>query len=254
MKGRLNYIMNKEIKLIALDMDGTLLNEEGKVSEANKAAIREAEQKGVKVLLSTGRAYASCSEIAKSLELSSYLITVNGSEIFDPTGELVERNIVGAELIQWMWDLSQKHKTDFWATSSDRVWRGEMPEDIPSYQWLKFGFNIEDDKIREEILTMLRENGNLEISNSSPTNIEANAVGINKAKAIEKVCGFLDLRMDEVMAVGDSLNDIAMIKEAGLGVAMGNAQDIVKETADWVTETNNNNGVAKAIQKWVLEK
>jgi 5-amino-6-(5-phospho-D-ribitylamino)uracil phosphatase len=246
--------MEKNIKLIALDMDGTLLNEEGKVSEANKAAIIHAEQKGVKVLLSTGRAYASCSEIAKSLQLSSYLITVNGSEIFDPSGELVERNIVGAELIQWMWDLSQKHKTGFWATSSENVWRGEMPEDIPSYEWLKFGFDIEDDKVREEILALLRENENLEISNSSPTNIEINAVGINKAKAIEKVCGFLEIQMSNVMAVGDSLNDIAMIKESGLGVAMGNAQDIVKETADWVTDTNSKDGVAKAIRKWVLEK
>ncbi|MDQ0217770.1 HAD family phosphatase [Peribacillus cavernae] len=246
--------MEKEIKLIALDMDGTLLNEEGKVSDGNRTAIKEAEQKGVKVLLSTGRAYASCSEIGRSLELSSYLVTVNGSEIYDNNGELVERNIVQVELIQWMWDLSQKHKTSFWATSSDQVWRGEMPEDIPSYEWLKFGFDIEDDTIREEILTLLKENGGLEISNSSPTNIEANAVGINKAKAIEKVCGFLGIKMENVMAVGDSLNDIAMIKESGLGVAMGNAQDIVKETADWVTDTNRNDGVGKAIHKWVLEQ
>ncbi|RFU65306.1 Cof-type HAD-IIB family hydrolase [Peribacillus glennii] len=243
----------KEIKLIALDMDGTLLNEEGKVSEGNRAAIKDAEQKGVKVVLSTGRAYATCNEIAKSLALSSYLITVNGSEIFDPNGELVERNMISHELIEWMWGLSQKHQTGFWATSTEKVWRDGMPEDIRSYQWLKFGFNIDDDAIRQEILTLLKENGELEVSNSSPVNIEANALGINKAKAIAKVCGFLGFGMENVMAVGDSLNDIAMIKESGLGVAMGNAQDIVKETADWVTDTNQNDGVANAIKKWVLE-
>lgn len=249
-----NRINEKEIKLIALDMDGTLLNEEGKVTEGNRSAIKEAEQKGVKVLISTGRSHATCSEIAKSLKLSSYLITVNGSEIYDPKGQLVERNIVGSELIQWMWDLTQQHKTGFWATSTEKVWRDEMPEDILAHEWLKFGFNIEDDSIREEIKALLKEKGSLEISNSHPTNIEANAIGINKAKAIEKVCGFLGIGMDNVMAVGDSLNDIAMIKESGLGVAMGNAQDIVKETADWVTESNKNDGVARAIRKWVLEK
>lgn len=245
--------IDRDIKLIALDMDGTLLNEKGKVSDGNRAAIKEAEQKGVKVLISTGRSYATCSDIAKSLELSSYLITVNGSEIYDPKGEIVERTIVDTKLIQWMWDLSQKHKTGFWATSTEKVWRDEMPDDISSYEWLKFGFNIKDNTVREEILTLLKENGNLEISNSHPTNIEANAVGINKARAIEKVCGFLGIGMENVMAVGDSLNDIAMIKESGLGVAMGNAQDIVKETADWVTDNNKNDGVARAIQKWVLE-
>ncbi|PLT35087.1 Cof-type HAD-IIB family hydrolase [Bacillus sp. V5-8f] len=248
----IHNITKKEIKLIALDMDGTLLNEDGKVTEGNRAAIKEAEEKGVKVVLSTGRAYATCNEIAKSLALSSYLITVNGSEIFDPNGDLVERNIISHELIEWMWNLTQKYKTGFWATSTDKVWRGEMPEDIRSYQWLKFGFNIAEDKIRDKIFSLLKETGKLEISNSSPTNIEANALGINKAKAIEKVCSFLGFGMENVMAVGDSLNDIAMIKESGLGIAMGNAQEIVKETADWITDTNQNDGVAKAIRKLVL--
>ena len=242
-----------KIKLIALDMDGTLLNQYDEVSEENRKAILEAENKGVHVVLSTGRAYATCSEYAKSLKLSSYLITVNGSEIYNEQGKLIEQNIVDTELIQWMWDLSQSHKTHFWAVSCDHVYRGEMPEDITGSKWLKFGFDSEDDQVREEILRQLKENGKLEISNSSPTNIEVNAIGVNKAKAIEVVCEKLGITMDEVMAVGDSLNDIAMIKSAGFGVAMGNAQEVVKETADWVTATNIEHGVAKAIHKWVLE-
>ncbi|PLR81169.1 phosphoglycolate phosphatase [Bacillus canaveralius] len=244
----------QEIKLIALDLDGTLLNEEGKVSEINRQAIKEAEQRGVKVLVSTGRAYLTCNEITKSLELSSYLITVNGSEIYDVTGALVERVTLGTDLIKWMYGLSQEYKTGFWATCTENVWRGKMPEDITAREWMKFGFNIEDDNVREHIMGLLKQTGKLEISNSSPTNIEANAIGINKAKAIGKVCGFLGLEMQNVMAIGDSLNDIAMIREAGLGVAMGNAQEIVKATADWVTESNKNDGVAKAIYEWVLTK
>ncbi|MFD6442882.1 HAD family hydrolase, partial [Peribacillus sp. NPDC060186] len=95
--------MNKpEIKLVALDMDGTLLNEAGEISAENRKAIKEAENQGVFVVLSTGRSYATCSDFAKSMELQSYLITVNGSEIYDNQGILVERNIVDSESIQWM--------------------------------------------------------------------------------------------------------------------------------------------------------
>lgn len=247
------YILKNEIKLIALDMDGTLLNPDNKVTQENRQAIKAAEKLGVRVVLSTGRTYATCSDYAKSLELSSYLVTVNGSEIYNEQGKLIERNIVQTDFVKWMLDLSNQYGTDFWAVSCDRVYREDIPEDLFASDWLKFGFNTHDDKAREEIIKLLKENGQLEISNSSPTNIEVNALGINKAKAIEVVCNRLGISMNEVMAVGDSLNDIMMIKEAGLGIAMGNAQDIVKETADWITSTNEENGVAKAIEKWVLK-
>ncbi|MBA9027029.1 MULTISPECIES: Cof-type HAD-IIB family hydrolase [Bacillaceae] len=247
------YILKNEIKLIALDMDGTLLDPDNKVTEENRQAIKAAEGQGVHVVLSTGRTFATCSDYAKSLELSSYLVTVNGSEIYNEQGKLVERNIIQTDFVKWMLDICNQFKTDYWAVSCDRVYRDDIPEDLFASEWLKFGFNTSDNKAREEIIQLLKGNGQLEVSNSSPTNIEVNALGINKAKAIEVVCNRLGINMNEVMAVGDSLNDIMMIKEAGLGVAMGNAQEIVKETADWITATNEENGVAKAIEKWVLK-
>jgi HAD superfamily hydrolase (TIGR01484 family) len=242
----------QDIKLVALDMDGTLLNKAGEISEENRRAIKEAENQGVFVVLSTGRSFATCSDFAKSMELQSYLITVNGSEIYDNQGKLVERNIVDSDSIQWMWELSQKYGTHFWAISCDNIYRAEMPEKIHDSQWLKFGFDTDDESIRKIIMDELVSKGNFEISNSSPTNIEVNAMGVNKAKAIKLVCSLLDITMDNVMAVGDSLNDLAMISEAKVGVAMGNAQEIVKEKADWVTATNEEDGVAKAIRKWAL--
>ncbi|WP_057912883.1 Cof-type HAD-IIB family hydrolase [Peribacillus muralis] len=245
-------MMKPDIKLVALDMDGTLLNRAGEISEENRKAIKEAEDQGAFVVLSTGRSYATCSDFAKSMSLRSYLITVNGSEIYDNQGKLVERNIVDTESIQWMWELSQKHGTHFWAIACDKIYRAEMPERINDSEWLKFGFDTEDEATRQIIMDELVARGNLEISNSSPTNIEVNAFGVNKAKAIELVCSLLNITMDQVMAVGDSLNDLAMISEAKMGVAMGNAQTVVKEKADWVTATNEEDGVAKAIRKWVL--
>jgi 5-amino-6-(5-phospho-D-ribitylamino)uracil phosphatase len=241
-----------QIKLIALDMDGTLLNSKGEIPEENRAAVREAKERGIEVILSTGRSRLTAGDHADSLELNSYLITVNGSEIFGPDGESISRAPVDSRVMEWMWNLSQSHKTNFWATSCEQVWNNEMPENIHEHEWLKFGFDISDDNIRELIHKELQSKGDLEITNSSLTNIEVNALGINKAIGIQKVTELLGISMENVMAMGDSLNDIAMIEESGWGVAMGNAQDIVKETADAVTGTNDEAGVAQAIRKWAL--
>ena len=127
-----------------------------------------------------------------------------------------------------------------------------MPVDLFTQEWIKFGFHIEEDEIRESVYKELVDKGLFEISNSSLKNIEVNALGINKAVGLQKVCDLLRISMDNVMAVGDSLNDIAMITEAGLGVAMGNAQETVKKAADDITGTNHVSGVAQAIHKWVL--
>ncbi|NPC91556.1 HAD family phosphatase [Bacillus sp. WMMC1349] len=248
----INQEYREQVKLVALDMDGTLLNAEHAISEENKQAIKEAEEKGVHVVLSTGRTLRTAREFAESLGLTSYLITVNGSEIWDSSFNLVERQVLHPDHVQMMWGLRNQYETNFWACSVDKVWRADFPEDIYAHEWLKFGFDIPDHHVRNQVLEELKKNKELEITNSSPTNIEVNTIGINKGAALTKVSERLGFSMKNVMAVGDSLNDIAMIKQAGLGVAMGNAQEIVKKTADWVTETNIKNGVAKAIRHWVL--
>ncbi|MNI89787.1 Sugar phosphatase YidA [compost metagenome] len=95
--------------------------------------------------------------------------------------------------------------------------------------------------------------GELEITNSSPYNLEINPAGINKASGVQMVCELLGLAMSEVVAVGDSLNDLAAIQAAGLGVAMGNAQIAVKENADVVTASNNDDGIALIIRDYILK-
>lgn len=148
---------NVDIKLIAIDMDGTLLNDEQLISDENRKAIREAEDKGVYVVISTGRTLMTCRELAESLELSSFLITANGSEIWDSNFNLVERKLLHTDHIKMMWDLRNKHNTNFWASTVNKVWRGEFPENITDHEWLKFGFDIEDDDIRNEVLAELRK-------------------------------------------------------------------------------------------------
>lgn len=249
----INNSLKKDIRLIALDIDGTILNDKGEISGANRQAIAEARNKGVDVVLSTGRSILTCSSIAESLQLDSYLVTLNGSEVWDGTGNLVERNVLEVSCIQKMWELTKKYRTRFWAVTTEKVWREEFPADIFSHQWLKFGFDIEDDVVRKKVIEELSQSHQLEISNSSPTNIEVNTAGVNKARGLVNVCNRLGITMDEVMAIGDSLNDLAMIQQAGCGIAMGNAQATVKEVADWVTGTNGEDGVARAIWHWVLQ-
>ncbi|WP_228275745.1 Cof-type HAD-IIB family hydrolase [Gracilibacillus oryzae] len=242
----------KDIRLIALDMDGTLLNTKHKVSEANKEAIIKAREKGVEVIISTGRHLQTSSKIAKELDIH-YLITVNGSEIWTSTGDLIARQTIDAKVIEKLVALKDEHKTWAWLSSVDKIWRGEVPEDINAHEWLKFGFDTTTPEMKEKLMETLGGWEDIELSNSSPTNIEVNAVGVNKAAAIEVVCERLGITMDQVMACGDSLNDIKMIQQAGVGVAMGNAQEAVKKAADWSTATNNDDGVAKAIEKFVLK-
>ncbi|MCT2534464.1 Cof-type HAD-IIB family hydrolase [Aquibacillus koreensis] len=244
---------DKKIRLIALDLDGTLLSEQDMISQENIEAIKLAREHGVEVIFSTGRHYSTCKAFAEQLQLSSYLITVNGSEIRTVSGELVDRQLLDIAVVEHLVALHKKYKTYAWMTSTEQIWRGELPSELEVHQWLKFGYDTDDPSVKMAIMEELASLGELEISDSSPTNIEVNAVGINKAVAIEKVCKRLGLSMDEVMAAGDSLNDIKMIEACGLGVAMGNAQDQVKASADWVTKSNVEHGVAHAIHTWVLQ-
>ncbi|WP_083270747.1 Cof-type HAD-IIB family hydrolase [Bacillus marinisedimentorum] len=248
--------MKNDIRLIAIDMDGTLLNSNHEVSEENHQAIQRAKAKGIHVLLSTGRPLLYCREIAELLGPSSYIVTVNGGEIYDEDFNLVDRIPLKHEHVRQMWELKQKHDVRFWSTTVQGLFnhRNPFPGELESYEWLKFGYDIPDNRIRQIIQDELIRNKDLEVTNSSPTNIEINPAGVNKAEALKKVSSWLDLTMDHVMAIGDSLNDLAMIREAGVGVAMGNAQEIVKKHAQWVTSTNEEHGVARAIERVMDEQ
>ncbi|WP_349769321.1 Cof-type HAD-IIB family hydrolase [Bacillus sp. NTK071] len=247
--------MEKEIKLIALDMDGTLVNHDGDVSKENEDAVKRAKEQGIHVVLSTGRSLPFCRDIAEQLGHSAYLVTVNGGQIFDKELNLVDSTHLTNDLVKRLWDLKVKHDVYFWSSTTEGVFNTKKPfeKEIDDYNWLKFGFDIQDDNIRKVITDEVMANEALEVTNSSPTNLEINPAGVNKAAALMKVCNWLDLSMDNVMAVGDSMNDIAMIREAGFGVAMGNAQERVKEAANWITKDYTEHGVAHAIDR-VLKK
>lgn len=244
-----------KIKLIALDMDGTLLNDDGEVTPYTHDVIQQALQRGVEIVLSTGRPLPLCATFSEELNLSSYIITSNGAEIWTSDHEIIERYPLNAEKIETLWQLGNERNLHMWLVATDQIFvNARRPEKFADHEWLKIGYGNLTEATKTDLLNELNNFKDIEITNSSLTNIEINKFGINKAYAIETICKRMDITMDEVMAVGDSLNDFKMIEQAGIGVAVKNAQRLILETADFVTDTNNENGVAKAIEKYVLKQ
>jgi len=245
-------------KLLALDMDGTLLNDLSEVSDENAYWVHKAMDEGIIVSLSTGRGFSSAVPFAEQLELDTPMITVNGGEIWERPHQLHKRTLLQTEHVRALHELALSYEEPwFWAYSTQGIFNKEkwIPANTQyeDFEWLKFGYYTEDNEARNEILATVSSWNFFEITNSSPQNLEINPDGITKASGLRELCALLGIEMSEVVAVGDSLNDIAAIREAGLGVAMGNAQSTVKEAADVITLTNNEHGVADVIKRYLLK-
>lgn len=244
-------------KLLALDMDGTLLNEQSEISGENAEWIQKAMDAGVTVSFSTGRGFVSALPYAEQLKLETPMITVNGGEIWTRPHVLHKRTELSPVYVKRLHELALEHnEVWFWAYTTETIYNKERwfdsAEAYESFNWLKFGYYTEVDRSRELILSEIQSWGALEISNSSPHNIELNPQGVSKASALKDLCRWMSIDMSQVVTAGDSLNDIAAIREAGLGVAMANAQDVVKEAADVITLSNDEHGVAEIIKRYIL--
>jgi HAD superfamily hydrolase (TIGR01484 family) len=242
-------------KLVALDMDGTILNEEQQISAENREAIQEANKAGVTVMFATGRGYQNAMPFVEEIGLQAPLITVNGGEIWRAPRErdLLHREILAKEQVDKLRSIALHHDTWYWSFTVEGLFnKDRWVEDPNAVAYLKFGYSYENREVLGRIRQEVESWGTLEVANSHPNNLEINPLGVNKAAALRRVCNLMGIDMSQVIAVGDSLNDIAMIREAGLGVAMGNAQEIVKQAADCVTLDNDHHGVAAAIRKYAL--
>jgi hypothetical protein len=241
-------------KLIALDMDGTVLDEEKKISDRNRRAILAAIEQGVTVMFATGRGIHRVRPYVEELGLKAPVVTVNGGEVWKTPQELLRRDPLGADEVIRLIELTKQYEgVWYWAYSVEGLYnRDRWVDDVSSVTWLKFGIYYENESALGRLREQAQSWGTLEISNSHPCNLEINPKGITKASGLRRVCELLGCDMSEVVAMGDSLNDISMICEAGLGVAMGNAQEEVRRAADVVTLSNTEDGVANAIEKYVL--
>ncbi|MGG3503943.1 Cof-type HAD-IIB family hydrolase [Paenibacillus lautus] len=241
-------------KLIALDLDGTLLTDEKQITEETKKWLQYAVDHGVKVIFSTGRGLQTTKGFLNELGLDSPMVLLNGAEVWEGPGRLKKRvflprdtvrdmHAIAAERGEWYWGYSVESLT------GDKDWTSEMFE----RDWMKFGIGSNDQQKLAEIKEELLSWGTLEVTRSALSNMEISVKGITKESGVREVCQMLGFSMSDVIAMGDSDNDAKLLKAAGLGVAMANGEDYIKSIADVITATNNEDGVAQAIRKYVFQ-
>ena len=263
------------IKLLATDLDDTLLNDQFMVSQQNKEAIFKAVEQGVIVTIATGRMFSSALPFAKQLGINVPIITYNGALVkYCNTGEVLFEQPIDPEVVGEILELFREKNWYIHLYVNDILYVKEHCEKAQGYEKLA-GIKAEvvGDKIydfREGILKMLaiaepeqmKEvaktvqttfKGRVFAPQSKENYLEIVDPNINKAIALDFLAKKLNVRQEEVMAIGDSNNDLDMIKYAGFGVEMGNAFETVKAVADVVTCSNEESGVAAAIEKFILQ-
>lgn len=266
-------------KLLVLDVDGTLLNEEKAISKRTLAALLKVQQMGVRIALASGRPTYGLLPIAKSLELGLYggfILSYNGSQIIDAkNGEVLFERRINPEMIPYIekkaikngFALFTYHDDTLLTNNPDNVHVQEEAtlNNLKLITEEEFSTAIDfapckcmlvsDD---EEALTDLenhwkkRLDGVLDVFRSEPYFLEVVPCTVDKANTLAVLLEYLDIRRDEVLAIGDGVCDVAMIQLARMGVAMGNSVDSVKICADYTTDTNGNDGVAQAVEKLIL--
>ncbi|MGX7173437.1 Cof-type HAD-IIB family hydrolase [Enterococcus ratti] len=269
------------IKLITIDLDGTLLNEEKQISQGNKQALAKAKAKGIKVILCTGRPLAAMTHYLQELDLvneGDYSITFNGGLVQkNDTGEIIEKRVMNVTDIHRLYHLAQKLNLPLDILSDNIVLQlPTAPQKHSLYHVLNRLLQFQPAKLSDitnelvlnkaviaypqveldskikEIPTEFHEY--YEIIKTRSMLLEFMPKGVTKASGISLLAKNLGLKQEEIMAIGDEENDLSMIKYAGLGVAMENAVSVVKKAADYVTLSNNKHGVAKVIEKFVLNE
>ncbi|GGH80001.1 HAD superfamily hydrolase (TIGR01484 family) [Pullulanibacillus pueri] len=244
--------MPAKIRLLALDMDGTTLNASNEVSQENRKWIQKAVDAGILVMFATGRPQREILSFKKELGLDSPMVLLNGSEVWNASGECIERHFLNQEDLQQLHQFAVKYETWFWGYTSDGpVNKENWQEKYLSSKWMKFGFHSDNLNIIKDIRELLK-GWALEVTSSGSHNIEVNPKGVTKASGVRRIGELVGIEMSEVMAIGDSLNDYPLFVEAGLSIAMGNGREDLKQIADGVTDTNVNDGVAKAIQNYLF--
>lgn len=266
--------MNKNIRLIAIDLDDTLLDDQIQVSTRAITAIRAAVAQGVTVTLATGRMFASAVIFARQIGLDVPLITYNGALIRAAlTGETLFHQPVPVDAAVDILDLFYHHGWYIQSYVDDKMYVDQLDDCALTYARLAripplpIGKKLYTMKAAPTKLLGITEPDNVlplidKISRLFPDRVYATSSkagyvemmhpAVNKGHALAFLAGKLKIDQAQVMALGDSLNDTDMLKYAGFGVAMGNAIPEVKAVAQAVTSGNNEDGVAEAIEKYVL--
>lgn len=265
-------------KMIVLDMDDTLLRDDYTMSERTIKALMSAQEAGVKVVLASGRPTFAMLDIAAQLKLDeygSYILSFNGAKIINAkTKEEVFSSTLSPETVHRLYDISKRENVGIHTYIGDSIVTetanpfSDIEAEItglPLHVVDSFKETITQPVVkvlmleREEVLVHTEKklqkelSGELSVMRSKPYFLEFTESGVTKGSSIEQLIKQFDIKQEEVIAVGDSYNDLSMIQFAGLGIAMGNAPDDMREAADYVADTNMNDGVAKVVEEFLLK-
>ena len=272
------------IKLIALDLDGTTLNSAKRISERTCVALETAATQGVHIVVATGRPFAALPEDVFHIHAIRYMLTSNGAAITDlSSGEIFYENCLSAGTVEAAVEMLES--TDYILEGFiagkayiEKAYYEYVERTGKSFRDVRYiletrnpvenlnGFllnhkdhveninvNFEDLACKPGLRDMLLTLPDATITTSFPNNLEIGGSTTSKAEALRQLGKKLGIRREEMLAAGDSPNDIAMLQEAGIAVAMGNGEEEVKSVADYITSDNDHDGVGEAVEKFVLK-
>lgn len=268
--------MSTKYKILALDIDGTLTTSNKDITPETVRAIKNLQEKGIHVLIASGRSEYGVRHIVKELDFEkygSYVMAFNGGRLINcATGQVMYNNILALSYLEEIYDIAREYGLGIIGYEGDCLVSGNgidkyqeydaeacrmklvEVEDFPTY--FKTPFNKcllsgEPDRIKEVFPGIKGKlEGRLSVFTSEEFFIEVLPHGVHKAAALANLAGKLGCGAEEVVCCGDGMNDLTMIEYAGLGIAMDNACDEVKGKANYITSSNDDNGVLKVIEKF----
>lgn len=268
-----------DYKIIVLDLDGTLTNRDKVITPRTKEALMRAQEQGRIVVLASGRPTYGIMPLAKELELEkygSYILSFNGGMITNcRTGEIVFSQYIPVEANKKIIQLANEHRVNVLTYDGDTIVTPDvgcpyagmesktnhMPlrhiknlEKYVTYPVVKFLLLDDGDYLAGvEPLVKAAMGKNFSVYRSEPFFLEVLSKGIDKAQSLARLLEVLGLDKESMIACGDGYNDLTMIQYAGLGVAMENAVLPVRKAADYITASNNEDGVALVVEKFMLQ-
>ena len=273
------------IRIILLDLDGTLLTHDKQLSPGNRAALERAAAMGIWIVPSTGRFYQGMPAVVRELPFVRYAVTINGAQVYDGKEDAVlhraeiapaaaERVFDRLDALPVIYDcfldgwgyMDARHYAQIDRFIADpRVNRmvkdlRRPVEDFRAFirrenrplQKIQMFFR-DLDRRREDLEVLPRDLPDMAVTSSIPNNIEINDSAATKGEGLRFLCRRLGVDIRDTMAFGDGSNDMTMIRAAGIGVAMANADPALRAAADFVTDTNDADGVAKAIARFCFD-
>ena len=263
-----------DYRLIAMDIDDTLLRKDKTLSPITRDALMQAQDSGVKLVVASGRLPYGVRPFAEALEVFSYggyYMGFNGGAIMNSRDELIGSSFLDSKYIEPVYDIlrptnatTMVHKgatifadnkvNDYTHIESDVIGLPlNVVDDLPAFiDWdiHKILISGEPEELKEIEKSLIAALGDeVDIYLSMPWFLEVMPKGVTKGTGLRKICDNAGIDISQAVAFGDSYNDIYMLRDAGMGVAMGNAEDAVKAAADMVTDDCDHDGIAKALVK-----